>query len=132
MKKLTLTTVLLSVVLVFSSCTSDDIDTDNITDSNTNTITIITGEEAKDLVENKEGILVDVRTTEEYNMDHIEGATLIPLDTLENSVEETLIDKDANIILYCRSGNRSNTAAKILIDLGYTHVYDMGPRTAWE
>jgi rhodanese-related sulfurtransferase len=77
-------------------------------------------------------IVLDVRTPEEWSQDcHIEGATLIPLDQLEAQAPSLLPDKDAEIIVYCRSGNRSAQAASLLVDLGYTNVSDMGGINDW-
>jgi rhodanese-related sulfurtransferase len=78
-----------------------------------------------------EFILVDVRTQEEYDEGHIEGALLLPLDQLETLSEEQLTDKDATILVYCRSGSRSAQASKILVDLGYQNVYDFGGIIDW-
>jgi len=72
-------------------------------------------------------ILLDVRTMEEYMEYHLENSILIPVSNLnEETIESKNIDKDTKIIVYCRSGNRSAQAAHILIELGYTNVYDMG------
>lgn len=72
-------------------------------------------------------VIIDVRTKEEYLLKHLEGAINIPLDTIENID----IAKDKKIILYCQSGNRSSEAGKILVELGYKNVYDMGGTNSW-
>ncbi len=95
-------------------------------------IKLLSGEEAKELVNNKEAILVDVRTKEEYDDAHIEGAKLLPLDQIMSLIEKEIPDKDTGIIVYCRSGRRSNIAANALKELGYTNLYDMGPMDAWK
>jgi phage shock protein E len=77
-------------------------------------------------------ILLDVRTPEEWIDDcHIEGATLIPLESLTLRASEMLPDKDAEIVTYCRSGNRSAEAAAYLVESGYTNVSDMGAYNDW-
>jgi rhodanese-related sulfurtransferase len=76
--------------------------------------------------------LVDVREPSEFNAGYIEGAQLIPLGTIETDFEVAIPDKDAKIFVYCRSGNRSAQAAKKLVDLGYTHVFDIGGILDWE
>lgn len=76
-------------------------------------------------------VLVDVRTKEEYAEGHIEGAILLPLDQLETLAEEQLPDKDATILVYCRSGNRSAQASALLVELGYTQIYDFGGIMDW-
>ncbi|PKL01401.1 MAG: rhodanese-like domain-containing protein [Tenericutes bacterium HGW-Tenericutes-1] len=81
--------------------------------------------------DNPEIILVDVRTQSEFDEGHIEGAILLPLDTLSSNAQKVLKDKSAIIIVYCRSGNRSATAVDLLYDLGYANLYDMGGIIYW-
>jgi len=70
--------------------------------------------------------LLDTRTQAEWEQDgHIVNATLIPYDELEDRESELPEDKDTTILLYCRSGNRSQKAAQTLLDLGYTDVRDL-------
>ena len=89
-------------------------------------------EEAKiNLDADKSIILLDVRTPEEYADVHIPGSILIPLDTLQNAAEKKLTNKDATIYVYCRSGNRSASASKILADLGYKNIYNIGGIATW-
>lgn len=76
--------------------------------------------------------LVDVREPSEFNAGYIEGAQLIPLGTIETDFEAAIPDKDAKIFVYCRSGNRSAQAAKKLVDLGYTNVFDIGGILDWQ
>lgn len=78
----------------------------------------------------KPHLLVDVRTPEEFAGGHIEGAVNIPLQSLEQRMGE--IPQDKPVVLYCRSGNRSNTAAQILARAGYTDIYDLGGVITWQ
>lgn len=71
-------------------------------------------------------ILLDVRRTEEYNDKHIVGASLLSLHNIERDIERLYPDKGATYILYCRSGIRSQDALKLMMHLGYKHVYDLG------
>lgn len=66
-------------------------------------------------------IIIDVRTLDEYNSGHIEGAINIPVD----NIDSINYDKNAIIILYCASGMRSTKAASILVDAGYTNVHNL-------
>jgi Rhodanese-related sulfurtransferase len=94
--------------------------------------TNITAEEAKKRLDSGvEAILLDVRTKEEYAEGHIKDSVLIPVDVLQKEAEASLKDKNAAIFVYCRSGNRSSAAANILIELGYTNVYDLGGIRDW-
>ena len=89
--------------------------------------------EAKEKIINEGAILVDVRTEDEYNENHIDGAILFTLDTInEDTAINTFDSKDEVIILYCKSGNRSHQAYEKLKDLGYTEVYDLGSINNWE
>jgi len=73
-----------------------------------------------------EGFLLDVRTASEWEQDgHLENATLIPHTELESRENELPSDKDSLILLYCRSGNRSQDAAKTLQDLGFTNLIEL-------
>ena len=76
-------------------------------------------------------ILLDVRTTEEFNERHIEGAVLIPDNEISDRAAEELPDKNILILVYCRSGRRSEAAARELADMGYTNVYDFGGIIDW-
>lgn len=76
-------------------------------------------------------ILLDVRTRDEYLEKHIPNSTLVPVNVLENEAIRKLPDKNAEIFVYCRSGNRSAMAVKILTKLGYTHIYNLGGIVRW-
>ena len=91
----------------------------------------ITSDEAKKMMETQKVIVVDVRTLEEYNEGHIPNAISIPLETIENEAEAKLKNKDALILVYCRSGRRSREAALKLIENGYTNVIDFGGIKDW-
>lgn len=91
----------------------------------------ISAEEAKKIIESEDVIILDVRTQEEYKTGHIENAVLLPLNDISSKAEDLLQDKDAKILVYCRSGNRSATASKQLIKMGYTNVYDFGGIISW-
>ena len=92
----------------------------------------ISAEEAMQLMSDTPGfILVDVRTEQEYQEAHIEGAVLIPDSDIETLAESMLPDKDATILLYCRSGVRSAGAAATLAGMGYTNIYDFGGIMNW-
>ena len=84
-----------------------------------------------DLDEGKDFVLLDVRTPEEYEEGHIEGALNIPLKELAYEVENEIPDVETTIYLYCRSGVRVITAGHILYDLGYENVYNMGGILSW-
>ncbi|HHV10670.1 MAG TPA: rhodanese-like domain-containing protein [Clostridiales bacterium] len=93
----------------------------------------ITVKEAKEMMDQDSTVTVlDVRTEDEYNSGHIEGAILIPDTEILERAEEILADKSATILVYCRSGRRSALAAADLANLGYSKVYDFGGIIDWE
>lgn len=92
----------------------------------------ITPEEAKARMDSGEEVLIlDVRTKEEYDAGHIPSAILLPNEEIGIEAPELLPDKDAQILIYCRSGRRSAEAAYKLVALGYTGVYDFGGIIDW-
>ena len=92
----------------------------------------ITQEEAAKMMESGDDyILLDVRTTAEFAQGHIPGAICIPNETIGTEEIPQLPDKDATILVYCRSGNRSKQASQKLADLGYTNVLEFGGINTW-
>jgi rhodanese-related sulfurtransferase len=78
---------------------------------------------------NNDHLLVDVRTAEEFRGGHIAGAVNIDLQTLPTRI--ATLPKDKPIVLYCRSGARSSTAARMLAQAGFTKIYDLGGLIDW-
>ncbi|MBT8778123.1 rhodanese-like domain-containing protein [Akkermansia muciniphila] len=70
-------------------------------------------------------LLVDVRTPEEYRTGHKEGAVNIPVDELEELAPQLLPDKNAVILLYCRTGKRADKAVETLRKMGYSHLENL-------
>ena len=92
----------------------------------------ITAEEAKGIMDSGEGfVLLDVREQSQFDEGHIPGAVLIPYTEIENKAEAVLTKKDAQILVYCRSGRRSKIAAESLAKLGYTNVKEFGGINDW-
>jgi rhodanese-related sulfurtransferase len=73
--------------------------------------------------ENPDLVIVDVRTVTEFDDGHIDGAINIPVDEIGDKLDE--LDKDDELLVYCRTGNRSGRAVGILKDAGYTRIYHM-------
>ncbi|MET0793812.1 MAG: rhodanese-like domain-containing protein [Polyangiaceae bacterium] len=74
--------------------------------------------------------LVDVRTPLEFAAGHLVGAVNIPLQQLANRLSE-LQPKAAAVVVYCRSGQRSGNAARMLKSAGFGAVHDLGPMSRW-
>ena len=73
----------------------------------------------------KGALIIDVRTKGEYAQGHLKNALLMPIDELQRRLGELEKYKDAPVYLYCRSGNRSSSAAQILTQAGFTNVHNM-------
>ncbi|MBC8306391.1 MAG: rhodanese-like domain-containing protein [Pelagibacterales bacterium] len=106
---------LLLIILLFISC-------ENIKGE----FQLLEYQSYKSHIENTSVQLFDVRTPEEYDLGHIKGAVNIDFKNEEifyRSFEK--LDKSKPVYLYCRSGNRSKKSADILIELGFSKVYDL-------
>lgn len=123
--------VFVAAVLIFASQTKDS-------SGGFETVSVA---EAREMIEKGEVFVLDVRTPAEFNASYIEGATLIPLENgygsnlgpdrlLEARVNE--VPKGEKILVYCRTGRRSASASRILVDAGHSEVYNMaGGINAW-
>ena len=80
----------------------------------------------------KDSHFIDVRTPAEFAEGHIQGAINLPLDDLEGLIATQAPDLTDTIMVYCRSGNRSATAAKLLKQLNYSIVFDLGGINAYQ
>lgn len=93
----------------------------------------ITPKQAYSLLENDENItLLDVRTPEEFAEGHIEGAILIPVQVLNESLSKLQSAKGGKIIVYCHSGNRSVAASRILVKNGFLPLNVKGGISGWK
>lgn len=70
-------------------------------------------------------ILLDVRSAQEYQEGHLEGAILIPEYEIEKNIEKIIKDKHQEIVVYCTSGSRSRKACKTMKIKGYDNLYDL-------
>ena len=92
----------------------------------------ISQEEAKEMMDTQDVIILDVREQDEYDSGHIPGAVLLPVGTIdEETAAEVIPEKDSTVLVYCRSGNRSKTASSALAGLGYTNIYEFGGINTW-
>ena len=79
----------------------------------------------KEYRRNKNAVLLDVRTKEEYSYGNIKGSANIPVQTLEQARKQ-IVDKNTPIYVYCHSGIRSAKAVQVLKDMVYNKVIDIG------
>ena len=115
--------LLISLLLLLAGCGG------NTADGSYQTIT---QEEAKEMMDSQEVIILDVREQGEYDSGHIPGAVLLSVGTIdETTAAEVIPEKDSTVLVYCRSGNRSKTASSTLAELGYTSIYEFGGINTW-
>lgn len=97
-----------------------------------NTYTQISMEQAITMMEEeKDYIILDVRTPEEFAEKHIPNAINVPNETIGTEEISEFPDKEQLILVYCRSGNRSKQASEKLVALGYNNVYEFGGINSW-
>ena len=119
MKRLFL--LLVPAMMFMSSCTAQN--------AGNGDVTVV---EAQKLINNDKVVVLDVRTPEEYEKGHIEGATLINFyeDDFEQKINE--LPKDKEYVVYCHSGNRSGKAVKKMKEAGFANVHNMlGGWSGW-
>ena len=103
------------LLLIISSCVS-----------NQEKFQLLEYQEYKKNIQNKNTQLIDVRTPQEYELGHISGSVNIDFrnqDVFNNSFNE--FDKSKPIFLYCRSGKKKKKSADILIEMGFSKVFDL-------
>ena len=92
----------------------------------------ISQEEAKEMMDAGDAVVLDVREQSEYDEGHIPGAVLLPVGSIDEDTAAAVIpEKSATVLVYCRSGNRSKTAAAALAELGYTGGCEVGGFNTW-
>ena len=115
--------MILAMLLVLTGCGGKEVK---------NTYQQITQEEAKNMMDTREVIILDVREQDEFDSGYIPGAVLLPVGTISSETAAAVIPElDSVVLVYCRSGNRSKTASSALAELGYTNVYEFGGISTW-
>lgn len=115
--------LMLAMLLVLTGCGSTAVE---------NTYQQITQEEAKNMMDTQEAIVLDVREQDEFDTGHIPGAVLLPVGTItKDTAADVIPELDSVVLVYCRSGNRSKKASQALVDLGYTGIYEFGGINTW-
>lgn len=129
MKKLVLPFVLL-IALALVACQSKSV-TGEVVSVNGGSYKNVTPKELNTMLKNKDFVFVNVHIPFAGN---IAGTDLsIPYDQIENELSQLPSDKNAKIVLYCRSGHMSTIAAEKLVSLGYTNIWSLkGGMVEWE
>jgi rhodanese-related sulfurtransferase len=96
----------------------------------------ITVEEARTMIQNNKNnnnlVIIDVRTPEEFNQEHIQDASNIDFYSDNFKDELNNLDKTRTYVIHCRSGGRSSQALDIMRELGFREVYNMGGIIQWK
>ena len=100
-------TIIFLTALLFSACSLNDLD-------------------QTEFAINENTTVIDVRTEKEYRAGHVKNALNIPYDKIQTMITAHVPDKEAEIILYCRSGRRSGIAKNTLETMGYTNAINAG------
>ncbi len=94
-------------------------------------VTSISAQQLNDMLKNKDFTLINVHIP--YAGEIPNTDVFIPFNEIEKNIGELPDDKNAKLVVYCRSGGMSASASKELLDLGYTQVYDVsGGMNAWK
>jgi rhodanese-related sulfurtransferase len=100
-----------------------------VTSSNTFIVQDVTSQTAFDLIQknksNPDFVILDVRTASEFFSGHIEGALNIDVNLTSFREEVGKLNKNSTCLVYCRTGNRSKSAIRIMQESGFTHIYHL-------
>ena len=120
--------IYVSAMLIVGSCNQKIIEQIPVTPPN-----IMVADVQKKISAKVNILLLDVRTANEFEgpLGHIAGAVLLPVQELEQRIDELNEHKEKEIIVICRSGNRSQTGTRILISHGFNAVNMLGGMKAW-
>ena len=124
--------------MTFSATTALAEETNNLNSGNISSetniaVTDVSVAQAVDLINNKNALIIDVRTPEEFAESHLPEANNFPVDTLSQNIETIKkLQRDKPLLVYCRSGKRSARAAEKLKNLGVNSLYNLkGGIKAW-
>ena len=116
--------ILICFLLLITGCGKEE-NMSNKSSGEVITINKVTCDEMKELV--KDGaILIDVRETNEYDEGHLDNSINISYTVIGDKIKYITTDKESKIVVYCKSGARSNKAYNTLKSLGYNNIYDLG------
>lgn len=116
---------LLVLAILLSSCVNKKADSKEVK--------LVTATEMKSILELDDVQLVDVRSPEEYDDMHIEGAQNIDFRSPTFDTDVKKLDKSKPVVLYCKGGGRSAKCAEILKDAGFEKIYDLeGGLSKWQ
>jgi rhodanese-related sulfurtransferase len=123
MKKFTLLAILIGIGLLLAACTGGILKKEAASPVNGISYSNITHDELDELLSNKDFLLINVHVPFEGNIPQTDSS--IPYDQISEQLSRLPEDKDARIVVYCRSGSMSRVAASELVSLGYTNVMNL-------
>ena len=135
--------IFLAVAIIFANLTfsattalaeeTNNLNSGNISSKTNIAVTDVSVAQAVDLINNKNALIIDVRTPEEFAESHLPEANNFPVDTLSQNIETIKkLQRDKPLLVYCRSGKRSARAAEKLKNLGVNSVHNLkGGIKAW-
>lgn len=122
MKKIIIISLVLVSLLLLTACQSKTVTGETVSVANGSYKNVSAGELAA-MLKNKDFVFINVHIPFAGN---IAGTDLsIPYDQIEQNLSQLPSDKDARIVLYCRSGRMSAIAAQELVSLGYTNIWNL-------
>ncbi len=121
MKKFLTAVLMILIVAVCTGCSEQQATYKSITQA----------EAVKMMSDKPDALVLDVRTTDEYEKKHIPNAKSVPLEEFQNGNFASVPDKNQTILIYCWTGRRAQDAAQILADKGYKNVYEFGGMVDW-
>lgn len=137
MKTIILSITLLTSTFSFISCSAgNDVSSETTTDSTKNTITEtveqptqisedVEAEKFKTLVDSGAGLILDVRTPDEYAGGNIAGSVNMDFNSADFETSLDTLDKTKPVYVYCQGGGRSGKAKNIMLEKGFTEVYNL-------
>ena len=122
---------MLCVATLLGGCGSEDAVT--VPEAVEGQVTRIDSAEGRALIDAGGALVIDVRSVDEYRSGHLVGAQSIPVEDEELWLTRTEpLDRERPTVVYCRSGRRSELAAELLVEAGFTKVYDLGGVEDWD
>lgn len=127
MKNILFISVVIIALLLTACSAAESASNSEVSDKAYNNISV---QELQDRFTNKDFVFVNVHIPFEGDIPNTDLS--VPYNEIEKHLDQLPADKDAKIVLYCRSGNMSSIAAETLVDLGYTNVWNLeGGFHAW-
>ena len=133
MKRVFLIAISILSLAALAGCSSDS-DSDGAGDDSGASIRLVSPSQGAEIQANPPDdlVILDVRTKEEFDTGHLEGAAMIDFYSHDFADQLAELDRDVPYLIYCRSGNRSGQATSLMQELGFTDVADVdGGITAW-